>query len=45
VCDCYFGLLILLIILFRTQKMVSKPMVVWGKGGKVIGFLLQLERE
>ena len=39
VCDCYFELLILVIILFGTQQVVLEPMVVWGKNGKVIEVL------
>ena len=48
VCDCYFELIIFVIILFGTQQVVSEHMVVLGKGGKVtkvVRFLSQLERE
>ena len=31
VCDCYFGLLILLIILFGTQQVVSKLRLEWKR--------------
>ena len=38
-CDCNLGLIILVVILFKTQQVVSEHMVMCGKEGKVNGVL------